>query len=115
MKTTILLNNFVLYCRIGIGEQEHHIRQPVRFTVEITLKNNTAPETLEASVCYYALSEHIRTLSTTHIPLVETMAAMILDYCLSQPNAQAAVVTVEKLTIVAQAGSVGCRVEGSNA
>ena len=115
MKTTILLNNFVLYCRIGIGEQEHHIRQPVRFTVEITLKNNTAPATLEASVCYYALSEHIRTLSTTHIPLVETMAAMILDYCLSQPNAQAAVVTVEKLTIVAQAGSVGCRVEGSNA
>jgi dihydroneopterin aldolase len=113
MQTTILLKNFVLYCRIGIQDQEQHIRQPVQFTVEVTLAQQSVPQTLEQSVCYYGLSEFIRTLSATHIPLVETMASMILDYCLAQPNAQHAMVAVEKLAIIPKAGSVGCRVEAS--
>ncbi len=106
----ILVRDLILPSRIGCYPHERHASQKVRFQISATLVSGAQPATLEETLCYHALIDHIKHLSQTHIDLVEDYAHLIATWCLQHDCVASVEVTVEKLEAIAEAGSVGASV-----
>ena len=106
----IILRDLVVPMSIGIHDHEHQSPQPVRISVELTVRHPGPGfrDEIVAVVSYESLVEGIRRVAAAgHIKLIETLADRIADLCLAEERILAVEVRVEKLEVFADATSVG--------
>jgi dihydroneopterin aldolase len=105
----IFVRDLVLQTRIGVHEHEKQGSQRIRVNLEVVARlDETLHDELRNTICYDDISQAIRCLAVEgHIKLVESFAERVLEICLSDPRARHATVTVEKLDVYEDAGSVG--------
>ena len=110
MKTTILVRAFEVSCLIGIHTHEHTTPQRIRVSVDITLKTNDPVQTLGESLCYMDIQTVIRALTQNHIPLVEHLAAALVNHYERDPRVACITVEIFKLDAAPETQGVGVRV-----
>jgi dihydroneopterin aldolase len=117
----VFIRDLVLDARIGVYPEEKGGRQPVRINISFEMRDDgldhpdgIGPDDLTRVVDYDGLAKRVRALiERAHVQLVETMAEQIARLCLNDPRVLAARVSVEKLTVFADAASAGVEVERS--
>ena len=109
----VFISDLVIDMSIGVYDHEKTITQPVRFNIEITALDSTAPldDNYDNVLCYEAIANAIKSLAAQeHINLVETLAEKVADICLKSDQALQAIVKVEKLAAIKEAASVGVQI-----
>ena len=110
MKTTILVQGLELSCLIGILDHEYTTPQRIRVSVELTLKTNDPAQVLGDSLCYMDVQNVIRSLTQTHVALVEHLANAVVNHYMAHPRVAAATVEILKLEAAPHTHGVGVRV-----
>ena len=106
----IVLRELVVRASIGVHEHEHRRPQPVRITVDLTVRHPGPGfrDEIAAVLSYEGLVDGIRRVAQTgHIKLIETLAERIADLCLADDRVLGAEIRVEKLEVFPDAVSVG--------
>jgi len=110
----VFIRDLLLDAHIGVHKHEKGRRQRVRINIDLTVLEN-APDSgddLANVVCYEDIVEKVKTLvEAGHINLAETMAERIAWRCLEDARIVVARIRVEKLTVIAEASSVGVEIE----
>jgi dihydroneopterin aldolase len=114
MKTTILVRGLELSCLIGILDHEYTNPQRIRVSVELTLKTNDPAQVLGDSLCYMDVQNVIRSLTQTHVALVEHLANAVVDHYRGDPRVASVVIEVLKLDVAPHAQGVGVRVSSED-
>jgi dihydroneopterin aldolase len=114
MKTTILVQGLELSCLIGILDHEYTTHQRIRVSVELTLKTNDPAQVLGDSLCYMDVQNVIRSLTQTHVALVEHLANAVVDHYRGDPRVASVVVEILKLDVAPHAQGVGVRVSSGS-
>jgi dihydroneopterin aldolase len=117
----VFIRDLVLEARIGVYPEEKGGRQPVRINISFEMRDDgldypdgIGPDDLTRVVDYDGLTKRVRALiGRAHVQLVETMAEQIARLCLNDPRVLAARVSVEKLSVFADAASAGVEIERS--
>jgi 7,8-dihydroneopterin aldolase/epimerase/oxygenase len=105
---SVFVRDLVLPFRIGIYDYEKRAPQQIRVTVELVVEALPANDDFCTVVNYETIVEGVKALARGgHIELVETLGERILDFCLEDPRVRSAQVTIEKLDVYTEAGSVG--------
>lgn len=110
----LFVRDLVLEAEIGVHAHEKTGAQPVRINVDLAIAETDAPpaDALANVVCYERLVDDIKTIVTArHINLVETLAERIAEVCLGDHRVLGVRVRVEKLSVIAEAASVGVEIE----
>jgi len=105
----IFIRDLVLPARIGVHAHELHEAQRVRVSVELRARlEQPLRDRLKSTVCYDHICTAIRALMAQgHVQLVETLCAQVIALCFNDPRVCEASVTIEKLDVYEDAGSVG--------
>jgi dihydroneopterin aldolase len=100
---------------IGVLPEEHLAPQPVRIDLAIFSMHEGRhdSEDLGRYVSYATVIDAVRRLAREggHVELVETLAERICDLALADPRVLRVRVTVDKPTIIPEAGAVGVTVQ----
>ena len=110
----LFVRDLVLDAQIGVHAHEKTGVQPVRINVDLSIAENDVPhdDALARVVCYKRLVDDIKEIVIAeHINLVETLAERIAKVCLGDHRVLGARVRVEKLSVIAEAASVGVEIE----
>ena len=110
----VFVRDLELEANIGVYHREQGRSQPVLINVDLTVEEGDVPleDKLANVVDYGAVVDGIKDiLAGGHLNLVETLADRIADFCLSDPRVRVARVRIEKLKVVAEAKSVGVKIE----
>lgn len=109
----VFVRDLVLDASIGVHRHEKGRTQPVRINIDLTVQEEgPASDDLADVVCYERVVTHVKEiLAGEHINLAETMAERIAVGCLEDERVLKARVRVEKLTVIAEAASVGVEIE----
>jgi dihydroneopterin aldolase len=113
----VLVRDFVLDCEIGALRHERGARQRVRINLDLAVREEMQPiaDDLRNVVCYDEIVGGIRRLAEAgHVNLVETLAERIAAMCLADARIRIARVSVEKLDVYPDIGSVGVAIERVN-
>jgi dihydroneopterin aldolase len=114
MKTTILVRGLELSCLIGILDHEYTTPQRIRVSVELTLKTNDPAQVLGDSLCYMDVQNVIRSLTQTHVALVEHLANAVVNHYRGDPRVASVMVEILKLDVAPHAQGVGVRVSSGS-
>lgn len=109
----ILVRDLVLPWRIGVRRHEIDRRQRVRINLDLIVREQADPaaDNYNDVTCYERIIERIRQMAGAgHVKLAETVAHNIASMCLTEPNAVAVTVRVEKLEAIHDAASVGVEI-----
>ncbi|HAK62714.1 MAG TPA: dihydroneopterin aldolase [Alphaproteobacteria bacterium] len=110
----VFIRDLMLDAHIGVHKHEKGRRQRVRINIDLTVleKGPDAGDDLANVVCYEDIVDKVKALvEESHINLAETMAERIAGRCLEDLLVMAARIRVEKLTVIAEAASVGVEIE----
>ena len=110
----VFVRDLVLDCLIGVHLHEREGKQRVRINLDLTVAEGDGPlgDDLANVVCYETVIDDIRRIAGEgHVNLVETLAEMIAESCLSDSRVDRAVVRVEKLDVFDDAASVGTEID----
>ncbi|CAM9712347.1 unnamed protein product [Phaeothamnion confervicola] len=110
----VFIRDLLLDAHIGVHRHEKGRRQRVRINIDLTAQENgpDSGDDLANVVCYEDIVGKIKALvEEGHINLAETMAERIAARCLEDPRVVVARIRVEKLTVIAEAASVGVEIE----
>ena len=110
----MFVKDLVLQCNIGAYAHERLAPQPVRFNVDLHVREPAVPlnDDLRNVLSYDEITAGIkRLIGRGHINLVETLAEEIASLCLADPRALHVRVSVEKLAVEPNATSVGVEIE----
>lgn len=114
-RTTLLVRDLLMECRIGIYPNEKGRGQRVRVSIEIDV-DLPPPQAdgIGEVLNYERFVTGAQKLATAgHINVVETLAERIAAMVLAAPHTVATRVSVEKLDVYPEVGSVGVRIERS--
>jgi dihydroneopterin aldolase len=117
----VFIRDLVLDARIGVYPEEKGGRQPIRINISFEMRDDgldhpdgIGPDDIMRVVDYDGMTKRVRALiGRAHVQLVETMAEQIARLCLNDPRVISARVSVEKLTVFADAASAGVEIERS--
>jgi 7,8-dihydroneopterin aldolase/epimerase/oxygenase len=113
----VFIRDLVVPCSIGIYEFEKEAPQPVRLNLDLAVHEASSPvnDEYENVVCYEKIANGAREIiARGHINLVETLAEDLAAMCLINKRVFSVRVRIEKLEIIADAGSVGVEIERRN-
>jgi len=113
----VFIHDLVVPCFIGIHAHEKEAPQRVRLNLDLSVHDHAGAVNDEHTnvVCYEKIANGVRELiGRGHINLVETLAEEIAALCLANIRVHSARIRVEKLDILADAGSVGVEIERFN-
>lgn len=114
----VFVRDLLLNAHIGVHRHEKGRSQPVRINIDLTVRecSRDAGDDLANVVCYEGVVDKVKDLAESeHINLAETMAEHIAARCLEDVRVIAARVRLEKLTVIAEAASVGVEIERTRA
>lgn len=113
----VFVRDLVLEGEIGVYEHEKDgFRQPMRFNIDLTVREVAHGDALENVVCYEKIVNKVKDLLTEgHVNLVETLAERIASRCLEDARVEVARVRVEKLAAIQEVASVGVEIERQRA
>jgi len=117
----VFIRDLVLEARIGVYPEEKAARQPIRINISFEMRDDgldhpdgIGPDDVKRVVDYDGMTKRVRALiGRAHVQLIETMAEQIARLCLNDPRVLAVRVSVEKLTVFADAASAGVEIERS--
>ena len=110
----IFVNDLILPCLIGIHAHEKKITQRLRININLRIvdDNCSIQDDIKNVINYETLIDGVRKLTNgKHINLVETLADDIMKMCLSDERVLSSKVSVEKLDVYDEVGSVGVEIE----
>ncbi len=109
----VFVRDLVLDGEIGVyAHEKDGFRQPMRFNIDLTVREVAHSDALENVVCYEQIVNKVKNLlAEGHVNLVETLAERIASRCLEDARVERARVRVEKLTAIAEVASVGVEIE----
>lgn len=110
----VFIRDLLLDAHIGVHKHEKGRRQRVRINIDLTVLENgpDSGDDLANVVCYEDIVGKVKSLvAAGHINLAETMAERIAGRCLEDARIVVARIRVEKLTVIAEAASVGVEIE----
>ena len=110
----VIIRNLVLPARVGVYRHEQSAPQQVRINIELTTEDPPQPlnDEIRNVVSYEEVVLSVKeVLAQGHINLVETLADLIADLCLSDNRVVGVRVGVEKLHAIPEAESVGVEIE----
>jgi len=109
----VFIRNLELLAHIGVYHHEHGKMQPVRFNIDLGVKDEPVnDDRLDSVVDYGAVEQRIRAIvAEGHVRLAETLAERIAGACLEDPRVLSARVRVEKLHALPGAESAGVEIE----
>lgn len=117
----IFVRDLMLEMRIGVYTDEHEAPQRVRVNIDLGVEDDGARagsrgaigrDEIGRVVDYAAIAAATRRIAAEgHIRLVETFAERIAELCLRDDRVHVARIRVEKLDVMADAGSVGVEIE----
>jgi 7,8-dihydroneopterin aldolase/epimerase/oxygenase len=110
----VFVHDLLLSTNIGIYQHEKDGTQPVRFNIDLTVResNTDIDDSIENVVCYEEVVKKVeKIINYGHLNLVETLAEEIAASCLEDPMVLVARVRVEKLEAIPNAASVGVEIE----
>jgi len=110
----VFIRDLLLDAHIGVHRHEKGRRQRVRINIDLTVLETLqdSGDELANVVCYEDIVEKVKALvEADHINLAETMAERIAGRCLEDARIMMARIRVEKLTVIAEAASVGVEIE----
>ena len=110
----IFVRDLVLPWEIGIYDHEQDAPQRVRVNVDLWVREAAKfdADRYRQVVCYAEVVDRIRQLALRgHINLVETLASLVADMCLSDNRVERVTVRAEKLDAIADVSSVGIEIE----
>ena len=117
----IFVRDLMLEMRIGVYTDEHEAPQRVRVNIDLGVEDDGARagsrsaigrDEIGRVVDYAAIAAATRRIAGEgHIRLVETFSERIAELCLRDARVHVARIRVEKLDVMADAGSVGVEIE----
>ncbi len=109
----VFVRDLVLDGEIGVYTHEKGgFRQPMRFNIDLTVREIAHGDALENVVCYEQIVNKVKgLLAEGHVNLVETLAERIASRCLEDGRVERARIRVEKLAAIAEVTSVGVEIE----
>ncbi len=110
----VFIRDLLLDAHIGVHKHEKGRRQRVRINIDLSVLESgpDSGDELANVVCYEDIVARVKALiEAEHINLAETMAERIAGRCLEDDRVVAARIRVEKLTVIAEAASVGVEIE----
>jgi len=116
----VFVRDMVLAARIGVHAHEQGGPQRVRINVDLAVADPGAqdpaqavgPDELSRVVDYQAIAAAVRAIVTAgHVRLAETLAERIAAACFDDERVISVRISVEKLDVFPDAGSVGVVVE----
>jgi len=110
----MFVKDLVLQCNIGAYPRERLAPQPVRFNVDLHVREPNAPidDDLRNVLSYDQITAAIKAhITKGHINLVETLAEDVASICLTDPRVIHVRVCIEKLAVEPDAASVGVEIE----
>jgi len=115
----VFIRDLVLQARIGVYPEEKGAPQPVRINITCQTRDDgldhpdgIGPDVVSRVVDYDGIAKRVRALvGQGHIELVETMAERIAHLCLADARVLSVRVSVEKLTVFADAAAAGVEIE----
>lgn len=113
----VFIHDLELKCLIGVHKHERRKSQRIRINLDLAVQEGSSPlaDKLSEVLCYEDVADGIRSLvAQGHVNLVETLAEMIADFCLTDDRVRVARVRIEKLDVLADAASVGVEIERFN-
>jgi len=113
----VFVRDLVLEGEIGVyAHEKDGFRQPMRFNIDLTVREVAHGDALENVVCYEEIVNKVKGLLTEgHVNLVETLAERIASRCLEDVRVERARVRVEKLAAIPEVASVGVEIERQRA
>ena len=109
---TVLIEDLVVSCVIGVHAWERQIQQRLTVTLEVETDFTAAAEgdNLARTVDYAALAELTAGIARDgRFKLLETLGERIADAVLGEPGVSGVVVTIRKPAAVPSAAAVGVR------
>ena len=114
----VFIRDLQLGARIGVYASEKGRKQPVRINISFEMRDDgldhpggVGPDVVGRVVDYDGLSQRIRSyINRAHVELVETMAEEIARLTLQDPRVLTTRVSVEKLSVFADAASAGVEI-----
>ena len=109
----VFVRDLELGAKIGVHTFERTTTQPIRINIDLgVVEDRPLRDRISDVVSYEDVVAGIKALiGKGHINLVETLAERIAALCLADERVRTARVRVEKLKIIAEAGSVGVEIE----
>jgi 7,8-dihydroneopterin aldolase/epimerase/oxygenase len=110
----MFVKDLVLQCNVGAYAHERLGPQPVRFNVDLHVRESAVPvnDDLRNVLSYDAITAAIKAhIAKGHINLVETLAEDVAAICLGDTRVIHVRVCVEKLAVEPDAASVGIEIE----
>ena len=113
-KWSIVIQDLLISCRIGIYPKEQDVYQDVLINLECdyyaplpTAVNTDVSQVL----CYDSLSQEIQAIAQRgHIHFLESFAETIADYCLKDPRTRTVKLSIMKLNALDNAKSAGVKI-----
>ena len=124
----LFVRDLELACRIGVHPEEAKRTQRVRINLDLAVSERCTDATHEAGaqgrapsdnlaevVCYDEVIDRVREIAGTgHINLIETLAELIAQTCLTDERVRHVRVRVEKSDVYADVATVGVEIERFN-
>lgn len=109
----MFIRDLTLDCWIGIHHHERDSDQRVRINIDLTVRDLAPVDDSIANVIDYddIIAGVEAIVKSGHINLVETLADLIGDFCMTDPRVMTAKIKVEKLDAIARAASAGVEIE----
>lgn len=110
----IFIRDLVLDCSIGIHPHERSEKQRVRINLHLYVVERNAPiaDRLANVVCYDDVITNVKkAVDDGHVGLIETLAERLAGLCLRDARIRRVHVSVEKLDVYGNVGSVGISIE----
>ncbi len=110
----MFVKDLILQCNIGAYAHERLGPQPVRFNVDLHVRESDAPvnDELRNVLSYDEITAAIKAhVAKGHINLVETLAEDVAAICLGDSRVIHVRVCIEKLAVEPNAESVGVEIE----
>jgi dihydroneopterin aldolase len=113
-RMSVRIRGLRLDAEVGVYDSEYGRKQPVRLDLEADVAAQAAHPggTLGEAVNYAALAELARRITLSrHHPLLEDLAQEIADACFADPRITRLALSIDKLTALDDADSVGVSLE----
>lgn len=110
----IFVRDLVLSCSIGVYRHERDAPQRVRLNLDLAVAEGAGvtDDQIDETVSYEAIVDSARAIvGARHYNLVETLAEILADNCLTDQRVRLARVRVEKLDVFPDAAAVGVEIE----
>ncbi len=110
----VFIRDMVVARSIGVHRHERDLPQRVRVNVDMAVVEGAGPheDNLDRVLSYEEITNTIRTIAEgPHVNLVETLAELIAESCLTHAPVRSVRVRIEKLDVFVDVASVGIEIE----